>query len=461
MKTLEQLLKSGAFFAGEKEEAIEELFVRLPSRQKEYWTWTNLETENMELLEKLMRQWDEALELLRGKHEVKLEYEIAAMHFELLNTRLFYQNEMFAEAKEELENAANSAKSILRQLKEENRFEDREFHDYALQEGWRSIMAMYQLCELNLRLENGEEALHQMECVLDEFKTIKGYLISRGEFCAESVYLLFRSLYEFQRFGMGNADFEQVMELDKAYECLKEQKPYSDFDRAVLGAVKMLLDMFRGIAFFAESQFAGCGIWFDSAAEDADWIVELLQEQIKNGSEWMESFGADLIRRLCTIKLSAVFLAGQCAYFEGNLDKAKKQFKRMLDFEHRYQNEVPKMSRLRTKSQVYAMLGDICTREGDHSQAEFYLDQNEIISGNIAKASGALQDWNTYVHGCLFAMEHRMGQKKMEEAKKHAESGLLACQEVRRLFGNPEVLQLETKFEKALRKKRGIFSRWF
>lgn len=505
-KTLEHLLRKDIFAGREETEVVRELLVRLPKEQEGYWEWENLEEPDMEMLEASMRQWEKALEILADMDGVELEYQLASMQFQLLNVILFYKYEMVADARVYTEKVAKNALDALKRLVDGRMVADSGNGAYAVRESWNCVLLFCTLFELAAKQADMAAAASAVKTASEYMKKLKPYLAGNPELCdaaarrfwsmsgvlsgcgdaagagellaeagelyyelserygnayAKAMYLHVKVMNLIPQMAVGNANTRQLEQIrDEAWK-LRCMPDATEFEKKIADELDIMTMMCVGFVKLAEKNLSAADSIFKAQEEEIRDCIPYFDQLSVSENPWMAYLGADFAKRLRGFRISCALQSAQCDYFMGALPSAKRKFEKTLELMEENPEAMPEVERLRAMSMIFGMLGDTCGQSGDLSQAEFYFDRNVTVSETLANQTKLNQDWGNYAHSCLFAMEFLLQLRKNEEAKPYAEKGLRACEEIRSQDSGNEALSLEPKFEKALTKKKGLFSRWF
>lgn len=462
--------------------------------------------EDMEMLETVMRQWNEALELFEGRFSIEMQYELSKMHFECINAYLFETHEMFSDAREYYGRAAKSAKRGLLRLVDCDVIRDPEIKAYAMNESWNCIVVLSTLYRQYIRIQDVSSALRAADVVYEYWKKLKPYIVEDVGYCAraarelwalsaaqnscgdmlnagktldeatdlyETLYRAYGNLYAqamylqskvfryIQLLQQGQAEPEKIETLDRERKEMILSEEAMDFERSVGESVGVMIDMYRGFYAMMGEQYVPALKAFRAADENAEKCIPYFKELSGNRNMWLASVGKDIAHRLETTQISCAQQAAGCEYFLNDPDEAARLFEKTLRLANEKQDSLPEIDRMRLVSQVYMMLGDIYGNKGDVSQAEFYFEQLVRGTRELAEKTDLPVDWGTFVHGAAFAMEYVSKQKNTEKAKSYAEMGIQACERLRRVDAGHQALQLERQFEKTMKKKSGFFSKWF
>lgn len=462
--------------------------------------------EDMEMLETVMRQWNEALELFGGRFSIEMQYELSKMHFECINAYLFETHEMFSDAREYYDRAAKSAKRGLLRLVDCDLIREPEIKAYAMNESWNCIIVLGTLYRQYVRIQDVSSALRAVDVVYEYLKKLKPYIVGDAGYCAraarelwalsgaqnscgdtenagktldeaaalyEALYKSYGNLYAqamylqtkvfryIQLLQQGQADPEKIEALDRERKAMLSSAEVTDFERFVGESVGVMIDMYRGFFAVMGEQYVPALKAFRAADENAEKCIPYFNELSGNQNMWLASVGKDIAHRLKTTQISCAQQAAGCEYFLNDPDEAARLFEKTLRLANEKQDSLPEIDRLRLVSQIYMMLGDIYGNKGDVSQAEFYFEQLVRGARELAEKTDLPVDWGAFVHGTAFAMEYESKQKNTEKVKAYAAMGIEACERLRKVDAGHQALQLERQFEKTMKKKPGFFSKWF
>ncbi len=469
---------------------------------------------DMESLEMAMRQWEQALGMFAGRASIERQYEISKMHFECVNACLFETHEMFSEAGEYYGRAAKLAKKVLFRLVDCDLILDSEIGEYALQESWNAIVLFGTLYRQHIRIQNVSEALHAAEEVHDYLKKLKPYLMEDAGLCeraarelwalsaaqnncgdlinagktldetaflyetlyktydnryAQAMYLQSKVFYYCQLLQQGQPEPGRITELDSERKTMLSSSDLTEFEQNIGESVGVMVELYQGFFAMMREQYVPALKEFRAVTEHVEssllYFRELSGVKELSGSEelsssknrWLASVGQDIRHRLETAQIISTQQAAGCEYLLNDLDEAKKLFEKTLALANDKETALPEINRLRLVTQVYMMLGEIYGKEGDVPQAEFYFGKLASESWKLAEQTNLDADWSTCVHGISFAMEYENQIKKTEKAKSYAADGMRACGRLREVDAGNQALQLEGKFEKVFRKKKGFF----
>lgn len=444
--------------------------------------------KDMKALEPIMRQYNALLETCDKNGVRGVEATYFHMIFLRLNAVLYRVHDQNRKALEVSLQAVERARRVFGMLKTGTALSDEQI----LFVGWNSIECFKEAAEIADLVLDTDTSVHCLKDALPLLVWIEPYVKDASGICDKAADLYAQVggvLYTHQDKKEAARCFRKAVELlrsiDADYyrakaiwclsvygllafvheqdttimlECDRDANGFlclpglEQRDKAIVLGAKGIITMQRSAALQAGGQLADA---FEEAQEACDELkkaLAMLEDYAARDSD-VQAYITSVCARIYNQYIGALDCYAVICYQCEEHEKAERGFLDVLSqFSDNKRYAMGESSTAVIRAEACEYLALLATDKGDAYQADFYGTQAADAACEVAPQLGLAPAWTIAVVSCCIVAEVALKMKNKKKASLYAERGLEACEALRRLDPNNQMLGMQSMLAKFKKK---------